>query len=159
MKTPLILLFFALLLFNPSISFADTGNDLVQNCNEDLLNRFDDNNLTSAEQFKVLRCITFVEGVMNGYDAGFFKGLTYASNKIVYPDPKNEEKLLLKFKEIGTNSDEGLGFCEPKGAVNIQYAKVVAKYLRENPQKLDQVAVNLVLAALQDAFPPPCLAK
>ena len=44
-------------------------------------------------------------------------------------------------------------FCLPKGVTHGQTQKVVVKYLRENPQRLHEHYVPIILSALKEAFP------
>jgi hypothetical protein len=51
--------------------------------------------------------------------------------------------------------DERYETCPPSNVPNMQLARVVAKYLRENPKELHQHTSLLVVLALGDAWPCP----
>ncbi len=44
-------------------------------------------------------------------------------------------------------------WCRPEGVTFGQIKKVVIKYLKENPQRLHELYVELVLSAMREAFP------
>ena len=47
-------------------------------------------------------------------------------------------------------------FCVPKeGVSNIQAARIVVKYLKENPEKQHDLGITLAIQALSNAFPCP----
>jgi hypothetical protein len=51
---------------------------------------------------------------------------------------------------------EDVFFCVPKeGVSNIQAARIVVKYLKENPEKQHDLGITLAIQALSKAF--PCL--
>lgn len=43
--------------------------------------------------------------------------------------------------------------CLPKGVSNEQAARIVVKYLKENPSELNQDSSSLAVFALQDSYP------
>ena len=67
----------------------------------------------------------------NAYCAGYITGIT---DGLRYLDFENR-------------------FCLPKGVTHGQTQKVVVKYLRENPQRLHEHYVPIILSALKEAFP------
>jgi hypothetical protein len=44
-------------------------------------------------------------------------------------------------------------FCQQEGISNAQFIRIVLKYLREHPEKLDQPAIVLTAQAMQVALP------
>ena len=49
---------------------------------------------------------------------------------------------------------DGALFCTPEqGVTNGEAARIVLKYLKDNPQKLDQNEVELAIQAFREAFP------
>ena len=50
-------------------------------------------------------------------------------------------------------SDESASFCSPEDEPSDQMGLVVVKYLREHPEKLNELAVILVAVALIEAWP------
>jgi len=53
---------------------------------------------------------------------------------------------------------EAIFYCSPKNATHGQTAAIVAKYLRNNPEKWNLPAGSLIISALQSAY-PPCPSK
>lgn len=51
------------------------------------------------------------------------------------------------------NLESGARLCVPKTATNGQLARVVVKYLKDNPAKLNQGKTGLVWLAMKDAYP------
>ncbi len=51
------------------------------------------------------------------------------------------------------NGYNGIYFCPPTNVTNGQIYKIVAKYLKNNPDKLHLLADILVVNALRDVFP------
>lgn len=49
----------------------------------------------------------------------------------------------------------GYFFCPPSNANYSQYARIVAKYLNNHPEKLNLIPLALVINALSEAFPCP----
>lgn len=47
----------------------------------------------------------------------------------------------------------GILFCTPPGVTRGQNSAVVAKYLKNNPEKWNQSADSLVIEAMKEAFP------
>lgn len=43
--------------------------------------------------------------------------------------------------------------CLPEGITNAQAARIIVKYLKENPAKLDQGSSSLTVFALRDSYP------
>jgi hypothetical protein len=44
-------------------------------------------------------------------------------------------------------------FCPPETAIGGQFTRVVIRYLKENPQRLHEYYVPLILSAMKEAFP------
>lgn len=44
-------------------------------------------------------------------------------------------------------------FCVPNGVTNVQTARIVVKYLKDNPKLLNLNRTGLVWSALKDAYP------
>lgn len=76
------------------------------------------------------------EGVGIGWCLGLLNGLVSVNQ--VYQDRLGNESL----------------FCLPEGGIsNLQAARVVIKFLRDNPARLHEKGTFLALVALKDAFP------
>lgn len=54
---------------------------------------------------------------------------------------------------FGENLDNDAKLCIPKTATNGQLARVVVKYLEDNPAKLNQGKTGLVWLSMKDAYP------
>ncbi|HEY1772697.1 MAG TPA: Rap1a/Tai family immunity protein [Gammaproteobacteria bacterium] len=120
---------------------TDTGGELIQICNQTSYE-------TRSPNWQ--SCIEYVSGVLDGflwadvsiYDASVMKGTK--------PDAKSAlNKLLTSFKS----------YCAPDLVTLDQLGLVMSKYLADNPAKLNQSKVSLVLAAMDSAWPCPTNSK
>jgi hypothetical protein len=110
---------------------TDTGNELVEMCN--------DGNY-QAQNSAWGDCITFIHGVISGYDTGLTRDITFH-----YPNETNDE-WLKRFYGVR-------GYCFPDKATREQTALVTSKYLHDHPEKLNKTEAVLVILALVDAWP------
>lgn len=96
--------------------------------------RSDGNELLSA-------CKQFIkeEGDFDAFHAGKCTGLVRGVSDTVF-----FYRSILKKDEM---------FCEPDSITNGQRARIVVKYLEDNPKLLNQRDVALVWRALMDAYP------
>ena len=140
MKRLLLLGVLLVLLCSCVTAFADnsidgTGNQLVQSCN--------DANAQANNQ-NWYYCVGYVTGIVNG--------ATFFSADATRFDTKNlpDADLEIHVKAI-TN------MCIPDDVIHKQLGLVVAKYLHDHPEKLNELDVVLIWNALSEAWPcvPP----
>jgi hypothetical protein len=122
-------LFVFSLLFSCSCFAADVkdvdGNQLLEFC-APAVQFMDNGSFSSATQLtQTSWCTGYVTGLMQGLDMA--RKLSDKQGQNIYP-------------------------CLA-GIASEQATRVIVKYLRENPEKLQQRAVTLSLVALQRAFP------
>jgi hypothetical protein len=121
---------FALLVTFNSCAFAapqmTDGNVLLKACNAAV--QWDDTGTNTGTPVDVGYCYGFVEGVRN--------------------------TLAIWTISAKTLHESGPHACMPtEGIENGQAARIVVKYLKENPEKLHEFASLLAMEAFQKAFP------
>lgn len=118
-----------------SVAKADdavgTGNELVKSCNQ-----------ANADQSNSLwmYCIGYVSGMHEGLNVGFYLALNSAM-----PNSSDNARDAAR--------DKILSYCIPNGVTREQKGLVVAKYLRDHPEKLNVDEVSLVAYAFEAAWP------
>lgn len=141
--------------FYPAIGWAElgaafyTGNNLLSDCN-------------AGSDFKKGLCVGYItgvgNGVHNGQEIGFQSGLLDALFEM-YGDKAeaNKENILKKVdEEFNKSENDGtliIVDCRPEGVINQQLVDVVVKYLVQQPEKRASAASELIIAALNQAFP------
>ncbi len=136
------LIFFLILTFCPYAIAAD-GNLIWQNCRSDS---------------KVVRafCEGYIQGLLTAYPWGFGKGMS-ASRELLEVVGANGSEILAKYNQIALPVALRVapGFCasSSKGLTVEQTTDIVINYLRNNPQLRNKPAYELVMAAMEDAFP------
>ena len=123
MKIAGIVLGVFLTLFISNIAIAD-GNELVEHCNSAIKLYEGENSASTTTEIGAGLCL----GVLDGF------------------------RSLNTFYEAVLEKDQ-LFFCIPTGVTNGQLAKVVVKYLNDNPSELHEPATALIWTALFEAFP------
>ncbi len=123
-----------------SPSYADdssidgTGNQLSIFC---------DSKYQDSDRIAWTGCITYIDGVLNGiYVAGAYQWAVDNLKK-VKPKPYDPNIYLAFLFNI----------CLPDGVTREQRALVVSKFLKDNPQILQQASAALVTDALANAWP------
>lgn len=89
---------------------------------------------TQKDQFQAGRCMGFVRAVL-----------------------ESEQVFVLLTSRNPTY--EQIFYCAPRGVTEGQVLEIVAKFLNNHPERLQQWAVTLILHALHDAFPCPVQEK
>jgi len=98
----------------------------------------DDGNelLAQCQQYiKAMDGEKYYDQIAAGLCGGFVPGVS-GTVSYLYGDLKNEAK-----------------FCMPKSVTYGQTVRIVVKYLKDNPKRLNRGRVDLVWTALQDAYP------
>jgi len=113
------------------------GNELITECNQ--------HNSQSKNSLWAF-CIGYVHGVIEEHE-----------DLVVRIFPRPDVKLSDNERLIYQAVSEALvrEYCLPDNATREQSALVVSKYLSDNPDNLNLVAPDLVLAALHNAWPCP----
>jgi hypothetical protein len=106
----------------------DSGNDFLSECSA--LERANDSNLTHLDMAKNVQCLSYVQGSIDG---AFYENA--------------------RIGMTGKAKAPPLPYCLPEDVSGIQLARVVLKYVRNNPEKAHMATVVLVFMALEDAFP------
>jgi hypothetical protein len=102
---------------------ATDGNVLLKNC-QAVVRLMDKEQVSSADSMDVGQCFGMVEGV---------RGVLFIYEKSI---PKN------------------LRVCLPEGGINNgQAARIVSKYLHDNPAQLNEDATLLTILAFKTAYP------
>lgn len=85
---------------------------------------------TQKDQFQAGRCMGFVRAVLES------------------------EQVFVLLTSRNSNYEQ-IFYCAPRGVTEGQVLQVVAKFLNNHPERLQQWAVTLILHAMHDAFPCP----
>jgi hypothetical protein len=109
--------------------FVASGNSFLRDCS--VVNK---EKTAPAEDTESVACLLYVGGVMQGAELG--SGVTRFEAK-----PMALPKL----------------FCRPENVEMLQLARIVLKYIRENPEKANKETAALVIMALREAY--PCSSK
>lgn len=133
MKTIWQVIFLAVLFGAPSLAQSQvhpehSGNDFVRQCSA--LGRDDVAHETKLEEMPEA---TFCLGYLSGLRMGF--------------------KLEWTFAETYTNHSVPRPFCEPDDVEPGQMAKILLKFIRENPEEAHKTASMLFVEALAKAYP------
>lgn len=112
----------------PVGSAALTANDLLRECTLSLRYLDGDRTLANEEFVYGAHCMGYLVGFYEGYDAK-------AHFDKVMGDPSHRE------------------VCFPENVPNDQMVRIVVKFLREHPERLQQAPTLLVMAAFNGAFP------
>jgi len=125
------ILFLVVIYFGINNAFAYSGNELLQQCND---NR-------SHEQ---IVCMTYIQGFTSGYNSAqeFFSEFRNLSLKLTN---EQESAEILASRKYGT--------CIPPKATMKQLALVAVKYMNENPKYLHHDAGFTLANAFYEAFP------
>ena len=106
-----------------SVAQATDGNTLLKNC-QTTVRMMDSEQLSSNDSVAVGQCLGMIEGVK--------------STLIIFGD------------QLPGKSRA----CVPNGGINNgQAARIVTKYMHDNPAKLNLDATVLIILALKDAYP------
>jgi Rap1a immunity proteins len=109
------------------VPFIASGNSFVRDCSV-----VEKEQTTAAEDTASAACVLYVAGILRGAELG--SSLTrLEANDTTLP------KL----------------FCRPDNVESGQVAKIVLKFVRENPEKANEETALLVMRALVRAFPCP----
>jgi len=136
------LIFFLAMMFCPYAIAAD-GNLIYQNCRSD-------------SQVVRASCVGYIQGLLTGYPWGFGKGMS-ASRQLLEVAGANGSEILVKYDQIAlpVALRVGAGFCtsSSKGLTVEQTTDIVINYLSNNPQLRNHSSYELVMTAMEEAFP------
>lgn len=136
------LIFFLAITYCPYVIAAD-GNLIYQNCrsNNKVISTF---------------CQGYIQGLLAAYPWGFGNGMS-ASRELLEVVGTNDSEILAKYNQIALPIALriGAGFCtsSSKGLTVEQKTDIVINYLRNNPQVRNRPAYELVMTAMEEAFP------
>lgn len=105
-----------------------SGNDFLSECSE--VDRANDSNLAPVEQAKIMQCLSYMQGVVDG---------------VVHENVRIEMR--------GKTKAPPIPYCVPGDVSRLQLVRIALKYVRGNPEKAHEPTVVLVLKALENAFP------
>lgn len=138
-----------LLFFSASCARAADGNTLLSNCGMavDHLDGKPSRTIPEVERGGyVLSCLSLLSGFRDGYAFG------------AAMEPKGSGAGIWGRAIQGANSLLSANppiICIPQPVPTSQLARVVVRYLRDNPSRLHERDTSLVLIAFADAFPCP----
>lgn len=112
---------------------TNTGNELITVCN-------DKNH--QADNVQWAWCMGFVEGVETGVTSGI------KTTALVFMKKPNQAQINAVAAVISE-------YCTPTDVTREQMAMVVAKYLADHPEKLNEPSYAIVVYAFQGAWPCP----
>lgn len=112
----------------PAASTQQMGNDFLRECTEALRFIDGDRTLTAGESEYSTHCMGYLLGFYEGYEA------KAAADKVQGDAPHRE-------------------VCLPENLAADQMVRVVVKYLREHPERLQQPANLLVVQSFYATFP------
>ena len=114
-------------MFLTSNTIANDGNDLLKRCTYAAA---DDLPKNTTEFIGAAFCLGFIEGAVNGIQVAI---------------------------AVNVEKKEDRPFCVPEGVTNSQKAKILVKYLNENPKLLHKGRLYLTIKAFVEAY--PCIEK
>jgi Rap1a immunity proteins len=112
------------------------GNKLLDSC-EDVV-KVMDNPGYKSDSSKFYFCLGYIQGF----------GAAMETHRTITSATFTEYK-----------SKDFLGILFPNGVTNLQIARVIVKWLQDNPTKLHEDADMLMFVILRDAFPSPTVPK
>lgn len=128
MKYAIMVLALVGVLATPRLAAALTGNDLLKVCG-------------SGETGK-LACNSYVHGWRDAFSAANIIKIHAQNNWRPGEVPTQKQ----------ASHNREMWVCIPKGVSYSQMRKVLLKYLRDNPEKLNETSNFLTLKAIQKAF-------
>lgn len=114
----------------------EDGHWFIENCNPDILNK---ESLTLDEHIKESACMNYIDGFVDGY-------ITSVS--------ESDVQLILKNMKLPPSTEQHRLhplLCLPKHT-NDQIARIVYKYVTDNPQFLLESRDQLMVSAIGKAF-------
>lgn len=123
------LLICGVLLFLSAFAKAETGETLLENCNQAIRVNENPETISLATETKAMECMSYINGIMDVF--GVWQVEANAVKGTMLPPPA----------------------CIPEGATLLQLVRVVVKYLQDNPKDLNKPEGNLAMKALGDAYP------
>jgi hypothetical protein len=123
----------------PQILFAQDGLELLTACQEFVLpSARQSHESPSDHYYNSGECDGYINGVNEMHNFMAFK----AANVKDLKDPEYDSKVRTHYL-----------YCLPEKTKNLQAAKVVIRYLQENPDKLKFAPSLLILGAFEKYFP------
>ncbi|MBC8642108.1 hypothetical protein IAG25_35470 [Caballeronia sp. EK] len=98
---------------------------------------------TDASALDRFACLSFISGVLAGYDLGVTRGALF------FLPEKYDSKVQKAIIRVNTK----LGICVPADVTNGQIVQIVTKFLDDRPDQLHRLASVNVTNAVQGVFP------
>lgn len=130
---PVLFLFFVLstsVFAQPQETVETSGNAFLRICS--VVERENDRkHLSSDQTMALMACLNYVNGFTNGVDAE------------------------MRFVKNATKQSTHAPFCLPESVKEIQMARVVLKYIRDNPAAARRNTNSLIMFSLGERYPCP----